>query len=202
MSEMKAPRFLGRHVMMKWKHAEALLNGRKRATIRLGIVRPKFREVLLHSGGRVVAKLAIKEVYYKKFEELGEREAELEGYPSVDELKEELIRIYGRIRPKTTMTVIVFNVVRRLDQDSGRDPWMGLDPVDIARIALRVNLPLSEREEKVLRTLIQTSSLRKTASSLYGSVEERIKVRKILRGVLKRLIERGVIGRRLKAMKD
>ncbi|MEB3787346.1 MAG: ASCH domain-containing protein, partial [Desulfurococcales archaeon] len=60
--------WLGRHLMLKGEYAELLLSGRKRATIRLGVVRPKYREVIIHGGGRPRAKAVIEGVEVKRVE--------------------------------------------------------------------------------------------------------------------------------------
>lgn len=193
MSENVKPKFLGRHLMMKEKYAHAILSGKKKATIRLGMVKPKAREVFLHSGGRVVAKLYIKEYYHKKFKELDDREAKLEGYSSVKELRKELAKIYGRIDPNMPVTVIVFNGVEKIKVAGDESKWGGLNPIDIARISLRSNLELSEEDKRVLETLVQTRSIRQTAYLLYGSIERRRLVRRVLRKALRMLIERGIV---------
>ena len=158
-------------------------------------MKPRAKEVLLHSGGKIVAKLAIKKVYYKRFKELNKRDAKLDGYSTAKELKKELVKIYGRVDPSTPVTIIVFDVVQRFDKLPEEEKWMGLNPVDIARMALRRNMPLTDEERKALETLVQTGSIRKTAHMLYGGVEKRKLVRKALRRALELLIEHGVIGK-------
>lgn len=195
MLDLGKPRFLGRHVMMKKEYAEALLTGRKRATIRLGIVKPKAKEVLLHSGGKIVAKLVIRKVYHKRFRELNKRDAKLDGYSTARELKKELAKIYGRVSPDAPVTVIVFEVVQRFDKLEEEDRWRGLNPIDIARMAVKRKLPLSEEEKKILETLVKTGSIRKAAYILFGDVGKRHHVRRALRRALELLIEQGVIGK-------
>uniref|UniRef100_A0A7J3ZK48 ASCH domain-containing protein n=1 Tax=Fervidicoccus fontis TaxID=683846 RepID=A0A7J3ZK48_9CREN len=193
MSEDVKPKFLGRHLMLKERYAQAILSGKKKATIRLGVVKPKSREVLLHAGGRVVAKLYIKKFYHKRLKELDVQEARLEGLSSVRELRKELARIYGRLDPNTLVTVVVFDGVERIKAASDESRWGGLNPVDIARISLRADLELSEEEKRVLETLVRTRSIRQTAYLLYGGIEKRRLVRRVLRKVLRMLFEKGII---------
>ncbi len=186
--------WLGRHLMLKGEYAELLLSGRKRATIRLGVVRPKYREVIIHGGGRPLAKAVIEGVEVKRVRELTDRDARLDGFRSRGELLEALRRAYGRVSDDDPVTILRLQVVSRLDVESD-DPYMGLEPGDIARIALRYLDSLDEEERRILRSLTQTNSIRKTAVQLYGSVERRWRVRRVLRRALRELRARGLLGR-------
>jgi len=186
--------FIGRHLMLKGWYVEKLLSGEKKATIRLGIVRPKYDEVIIHAGGRPVAKAKIKRVYYRRVRELSINEARLEGFNSREELLRELRRIYGDISDDEYVTILELEVVQRLDNLEPEHPYAGLQPVDVARIALRyVRDKLSEEEVKVLRNLTITGSIRKTAENLYGSPENRGEVRRVLRKALRLLSEAGIL---------
>ena len=48
--------------MLKGEYAGKLFSGEKRATVRLGIVRVRRPEVIIHAGGRPVAKARIREI--------------------------------------------------------------------------------------------------------------------------------------------
>jgi hypothetical protein len=196
-------KFLGRHLMLKGIYAEKLLKGEKKATIRKGIVKPKYAEVIVHAGGRPIAKIKITRVYYKKVSELGDYEARLEGYESVDELLRDLKRAYGDLKYDDYVTVIEFEVVQRLDELKHEDPYFGLEPADVARLALRyLSRDLSEFEIDVLMDLTRTNSIRKTAVNIFKDLNKRRIVRRILRKALKMLAEKGLIGFKPGAEKD
>lgn len=184
-------KFLGRHLMIKGEYVEKLLSNEKRATIRKGIVKPKYDEVIIHAGGKPVAKAKIKRVYYKKLKELGEYEAQIEGCNDVDSLIEELKRVYGDLRDDEYFTVIEFEITQRLDKLVIEDPYYGLKPADIARIALRyLNSELTELERRVLLDLTRTNSIRKTAANVFKDINKRGIVRRTLKRALQTLIER------------
>ena len=188
-------RFIGRHLMLKKEYGEKLLRGEKRATIRLGMVVPKYGELIVHSGGRPIAKVRVVEVYYKKVRELDDNDAVLDGFGSREELIMALKRAYPDIRPEDTVTIMRLELVQRLDELETEDPYMGLEPADIARIALRyLSGELGREEERILRSLTSTNSIRETARRLYGNPTNRARVRRTLRRVLRALVERGLIG--------
>lgn len=194
MSKKSRTKFIGRHLMLKGTYIEKLLSGEKRATIRRGIVKPKYDEITIHAGGRPVAKAKITRVYYKKLSELGDYEAKLEGYNSREELIEELKRVYKGIRDDEYVTIIEFEVTQRLDMLPPEDPYLGLKPVDIARIALRyLKSELNDLELKILIDITRTNSIRKTAIRVLGDLNKRGVVRRVIKKVLKMLMERGLL---------
>lgn len=196
-------RFIGRHLMMKGVYLEKLLKGVKRATIRRGIVRPRYKEVIIHAGGRPVAKAKILRVYHGKLRELGEYEAKLEGYESAKELIDDLKRIYRGARDDDIFTVIEFKIVERFDNLPSWDPYLGLKPSDVARIALRyLDGELTDLDRIVLRDLTQTNSIKRTSINLFNDANKRDLVRKVVRKALKLLIERGILSERGKASVD
>lgn len=187
--------FLGRHMMLKREYAELVLSGVKRATIRLGVVKPKKRFVLLHSGGRVLAELEITGVEVKRVAELTDEDAELDGFQSKKQLLESLKRIYGDVKPSDEVTIIKFRVLRRIEEsESEESKYLGLKPVDVASIALRYGVKLSERDVEILKKVSETGSIRKAAVALYGNVARRKAIREALGRALKKLVESGVIG--------
>lgn len=180
--------------MLKGAYVEKLLSGEKRATVRRGIVKPKYDEITIHAGGRPVAKAKITRVYYKKLHELSDYEAKLEGYNSREELIQELKRVYKGIRDDEYVTVIEFEITQRLDVLPLEDPYLGLEPVDIARIALRyLRNELSDLEIKILTDLTRTNSIRKTALRVLGDLNKRGVVRRVIRKALKMLVEKGFL---------
>lgn len=189
-------RYLGRHIMMKKKYVDPLLSGLKKATVRLGIVKPKFRELILHSDGRPVAKVLVRNIYYKRIYELNDEDAAKDGYSSVQELIRDLERIYGKIPIDAYVTVMELEVLQRFDNIELRDPYYGLKPSDIARIALRYleEDVFSEEELRVLRELSKCSSIRACALRLYGDLNKRYLVRRVLKHAARILLEKKLIG--------
>ncbi len=186
--------YLGRHIMIKGVFADKLLEGRKSTTIRLGIVKPRYREVIIHGHGRPLAKAEIVGVKVKKVRELSDEDARRDGFSSVEELLEALRKVYGDFGPDDPVTIIELRVTQRLDQLDSDDPYLGLEPADIARLALRyLREDLSEEEVKILEDLTRTNSIRSTAVRLYGSIERRFRVRRALRRALEELLRRGLI---------
>ena len=192
--EGKKVKFLGRHLMLKGEYVKDILSGRKRATIRLGIVKLKHNELIVHGGGRPVAKIRVTNVRYKRVSELTDEDAAIDGFSSKEELLEALRKAYGEIRPDDYVTIIEFDVVQRLDQLPVQDPYMGLEPADIARLALRyLQEEFNEEERRILLELTRTNSIRAVAYRLYRDLGKRWRVRRVLRRALRMLVERGYL---------
>ena len=187
--------YLRRHIMLSGEYASLVLSGVKRATVRLGVVVPRYKEVIIHSGGRPIAKARIVDVTYKRVAELTDEDARLDGFSSVAELLEALGRAYGRnIDENSVVSVIKFEVVQRFDELRGDDVYYGLAPSDIARIGLRyLRSELDEEEVRVLELLGKGLSIREAANVLYGSPHRRLRVRRAVRKVLRELVRRGII---------
>ncbi len=188
---MKRVIYLGRHLMLRSSYLKKILEcgvGGIARTIRLGIVKPKFREIFIHSAGKVIAKAEIVNVKYKKVSELTDEDARLDGFKNRNELIRELSKIYGKIRPDTYVTILEFKILEYLDM-SDDEVNAKLSPVEIARLALYYNVPLTEEEKKLLRELLQVGSLRKLSIKLYGTIEKRWIIRKVVRKALRLLQE-------------
>lgn len=186
--------YLRRHLMVRGEYARLLLRGVKRATIRLGKVVPKYDEVIIHSWGRPIAKAKIVRVYYKRVRELGDKEAELDGFRSREELLAELRRVYGDISDDDLVTVIELEVVQRFDELASEDPYYGLKPQDIARLALRyLKEEMSAEERNILNRLARGRSIRQVALETTGSPTNRRVIRRVLRKSLTLLVKKGVI---------
>jgi hypothetical protein len=112
----KTRSFLGRHIMLKKEYGELLLAGRKKATIRLGVVTPKYDELIVHSGGRPIAKVKITGVVVKRVGELTDSDAIIDGFRSRKELLESLRRAYGDVRQDDLVTIIKFDVIQKYDK--------------------------------------------------------------------------------------
>lgn len=186
--------FLRRHLMLSKKYAELLLNGVKKATIRLGYVIPKHDEVIIHSGGKPIAKAKIVGVEYKKVRELTDDDAKLDGFNNVSELLKELRRVYNGLRQDDIVSIIKLEVTQRFDKLRSDDMYYGIAPSDIARIGLRyIRDRLNEEDLKILELLGRGYSIREVANMLYGSPLKRLKVRRALRKALRELIKEGII---------
>ena len=193
MEKPKKKWFLGRHLMLKKRYADKLLSGEKRATIRLGIVRLKYPELIVHSGGRPVAKVRVRNIRVKKAGELTDEDARLDGFQTREELLEELRRVYGSISSEDPVTIIELELVKKIEGE-GEDPYKGLEPADIARIALRyLQDEFSEEEKRVLLDLTRTNSIRMTTIRLYGGIHKRKRVRGALRKALRLLKAKGIL---------
>ena len=187
-------KFLGRHIMIKGKYINDLLSGKKKATIRKGIVIPKYKEMIVHGGGRPVAKIRINKVYHKKLKELNDNDAVKDGFKNKAELIKALETVYPGIKPDDWVTIIEFDVIQRLDNIKSEEPYMGLTPGDLARIALRyLQDEFTEKDREILLDLTRTNSIRATALRLFNSLEKRYIVRKTLKKALRKLLERGII---------
>ncbi|WP_341871665.1 ASCH domain-containing protein [Pyrolobus fumarii] len=192
--EGKKVKFLGRHLMLKGEYVDDILSGRKKATIRLGIVKLKHSELIVHGGGRPVAKIRVTNVRYKKVSELTDEDAAIDGFSSREELLEALRKAYGEVKPDDYVTIIEFEVIQRLDQLPVQDPYMGLEPADIARLALRyLQEEFNEEDRRILMELTRTNSIRAVAYRLYKDLGKRWRVRRVLRRALRLLVERGYL---------
>ncbi len=182
--------YLGRHLMLKSKYLDKVGNGRF-TTIRLGIVRPRYREVFIHSGGMVIAKAHIVNVLYKRVSELTDWDAIADGFTSREALIEELRSIYGNISGNDWVTILTLEITKAIGRRD--DGSVGLSPVDIARLALRYNVPLSDEERRVLQELVNEGSVRKAAVKLFNSFRGRAIIRRVVRRALNHLIRMGII---------
>lgn len=189
---------MGRHMMMKKEYAELVLAGTKTATIRLGVVRPKRRRVLLHSSDKVLAELEITGVEVKRVQDLTDEDAKQDGFRDRRQLIEHLERIYGRLRGDEKVTIIRFRVARRIEGSEAEEDskYLGLKPVDVASIALRYGVKLNPRDAIVIKKVAETGSIRKAANALFGDPTRRKVIRAALEKALRKLIEAGVIAKK------
>lgn len=170
------------------------MQGKKVATIRLGKVIPKYNEMIVHSWGRPIAKIRITKVTHKKVVDLTKEDALKDGFRNLKELIKELKKVYGSIKPDDLITVIEFDIVQRFDDLKEDDPYLGLKPQDIGRLALRyLREEFSSQELKILEELGKGRSIRRVAQEITGSPTNRGKVRSTVRKALKLLIDKGLI---------
>jgi hypothetical protein len=85
--------------------------GRKICTIRLGILQVAANLLDLTDGkGRLRVKI-VEVDNRRKYGELTDEDAKMDGLNSIDELDADLRKFYGRIDPKQPMTIIHFRPV-------------------------------------------------------------------------------------------
>lgn len=103
------------------KFVEQIRCGRKRSTVRKGIkIYRKGELVNLVSNGRVFGRARIIKILVKRISELTEKDAELDGFPSKDELLNELKRIYGSVKENDLVSIIQFEIMGWEDISSER----------------------------------------------------------------------------------
>lgn len=187
--------YLGRHLMLKSNYIDKVLNcgiGGVARTIRIGYVKPKFKEIYIHSQGKVIAKAEIINTIYKRVKDLTDEDAKLDGFSNRKELLKELRKIYGKFSLNDWVTILELKILEYLNK-SDEDVNAKLKPVDIARLALYYNVPLSEEERKILKAITEVGSLRKLAIKMFGTIEKRWIIRKVIRKALNLLIKYGIV---------
>ncbi|WP_258083902.1 ASCH domain-containing protein [Thermococcus thermotolerans] len=185
-----------RHLEFDGRYAEAILSGRKRATVRLGR-KPNLKsgdEVLIHSGGRVIAKAVIERVESKTVGGLTDEDAHLDGFSSREELIRALKSHYKYVNDDSKAHVIVFRIVEKFDKPvmSSDYAYGGNLPVEIAEKALE-HLDLSDEDRELLELFLKAGSLRKAAYRL-GGMNKRYLIRDALRRAYEELKRRGIMG--------
>ena len=192
----KFKRSLGRYLSFRKEYIKPILSGKKKTTIRLGIVTPRHSRVYLESEGKVYGELSIESTEYVKFSELTEKDAACDGFETLNDLKKALESIYNRLRDDDWLTVIHFDVVQRYDKPVTRDEieqsFGNLSFGEIARLGLAYSTYTSSLERRVL-----------TAVAYFGDIEDALKtlgenvsysqVVKILKQTYRKLSKLGVI---------
>ncbi len=186
-------KFFRKHLMVKGKYVDLILSGKKVTTIRKGYWIPKSKEIILHGGGKPFAVAKITNVIYKKVSELTDEDAIRDGLKNKEELVKELKKAYGEVNPNDLVTIIEFKVTKKLTELDIKDPYMGLKPVEVARLALRYLEDLSEEDKKILKVLTQAGSLREAAIRLYGDIGARWRIRRVLKRALNEMVKRGIL---------
>lgn len=176
--------------MLKSKYAQLVLDGKKRSTIRLGRIEVKNTEFYINSGGKIIAKAVLRDVVYKKVKDLTDEDAKLDGFESKNELLMELKNHYGNISEDDEVTILIFDIIEKLDLDEQN--FGGLKPKQVSELALKY-LPLDDYEEMVHKKVLEYGSIRKVARELFGSIQKRWKVRAVLNKAYRKLVEKGII---------
>jgi len=112
---------IGKHITFKRMFLEQVLSGKKRSTIRLGIVRPRFSEVYIACENYVYAIAEIERVEYLKVHELDEDIVKSEGFRCREELLKALKRIYSKLDTTDYVTLIWFKVKKIFDKPKRLD---------------------------------------------------------------------------------
>ncbi|MEM0489993.1 MAG: ASCH domain-containing protein [Ignisphaera sp.] len=187
--------FIRRYLMVKGRFARLILEGVKTTTTRLGKVIPRLRTVIIHSDGKPIAEALIKNVTYKKVCELTDEDAKRDGYNSVEELLNDLRNIYGRdIHQEDVVSIIEFEITKKFSDINPKDIYLGFSPHTIAILANRyLKDVLDEEEKRIVEYILRYRSIRTTALKLFGSLEKRWIIRKTLRKLLAKLLDRKVI---------
>ena len=89
------------------EYIEAIREGRKTTTIRIGKRGVATSELIFESNADSI-KVQVLSVYYRKFSELTEVDAQKDGFNTFQELETALNVFYSNIKPNTTFTVIEF----------------------------------------------------------------------------------------------
>ncbi len=168
--------------MLKAEFWPLVKSGKKTITIRKRTRLRPGDDVLIHAGGKIVGRARILRVYRKRVDEIGEKEAKKEGIP-LEKLREILRELYG----SSEVYVIEFQLEEVFDPpiDPHTRRYGEMDPVEIARIALKEGLYEGEKEKGLLELIVREGSLRRAAQRLGG-----LGKRKILRRLLSRVLER------------
>ena len=188
-----------RHLEFDGRYREAILAGKKRATVRLGR-KPNLKPgdtVLIHSGGYAIGRAVIERVESKKVRELSDEDAFLDGFQSRDELIRALREHYKRVEDDSTAHVIVFRLVDKFQRPitSSDYAYEGNLPAEIAEKALK-HLELPEEDRELLELFMRTGSLRKAAYRL-GGLNKRYLIREALRRAYEELKKRGLMESKL-----
>ena len=178
-----------KHLEFKDKYRKLLLDGKKRATIRLYTNLKPGDEVFVHCGGKIIGVAEIEDVQEKNIDELSEEDAKIDGFESLDDLIREIRSIYGDV---DRVCIIKFHLKKFESSVNPHEMYYGdADLMQIAEKALQT-LDLNEEERKVLQIFLETGSIRKTAFRL-GGIRKRKVIRDLLRKCYSELREKGLL---------
>jgi hypothetical protein len=107
---------MGPLLSFKEKYLSRVLSGEKRATIRLGVVRPRFQLVYITCCGMIYGEAVITGVQYAKLKELGSEVLREDGFNSLEEALEELKSLYPKIEPDSVVSVLRFALLRKYEK--------------------------------------------------------------------------------------
>ena len=186
-----------KHLHFEGIYKDLLKSGKKRLTIR--ITKPKIKKgdlVLFHSGGKVIGKFKITNIYTKKLYQITDAEAIKDGHISKEELLRAIKKHYPRIKDNKEVVIIEFEPVEIFEDELSSEEFawkdINIDPIELAKLALKYDDKLSNKQKKYLEILIQEGSFRKAAIRL-GNLNKRPIFRKILKASYYRLKSKGII---------
>jgi len=184
-----------KHLTFDGEYIDALLSGRKKATIRRSA--RGFKEgdlVYIHSGGYVIGKAIIKRIEKKRLGELTEEDARKDGFPSKKELVRALKRYYKGLEKDSGLYLIEFEMTEKFQEPvfSSDMPYDGYNPIEIAKLSLEKEIGLTRVERAILRFFLKSGSIRKAAIRM-GGMEQRKVIREVLRTAYKLLKEKGFL---------
>jgi len=92
------------------EYLDKVLRGEKNITLRLGIVRPRFGEVLIVCGNKAYGICEIESMDVTTIDKLDEKIVKLEGFKSREELLQALRELYPDVVERDLVTIIRFRV--------------------------------------------------------------------------------------------
>lgn len=107
---------MGPLLSFKEKYLGRVLSGEKKATIRLGVVRPRFQLVYIACCGMIYGEAVITSVQYARLKELSSEVLKEDGFNSLEEALEELKSLYPRIEPDSMVSVLRFALLRKYER--------------------------------------------------------------------------------------
>ena len=91
---------------------EKIKKGEKTATLRLGVKDyHEGEEVIIRAGSEELGYAKIIAVRLKKFSEITEEDAKIDGFKNKEDLKKELERFYGKFPSDAVFTQIIFELI-------------------------------------------------------------------------------------------
>lgn len=102
-----------KRLIFRLSYADKILTGKKITTIRLKPIVKEGEVVEIYVGHARVGRAVVKSVKPKKLSELSIEDAKRDGFSSVDDLRKELEKIYGRktLSSDPTVYIIEFSLL-------------------------------------------------------------------------------------------
>jgi len=194
------PKKFRKHLFFDGRYADKILKEEKTSTIRVGKYSiKKGRSFYIHARGHVLGKAVVTNVKIKSLKELTDEDAKRDGFKNKKELLKALKKHYGKLDKDTPVTIIEFKMQDRFKEEitSSDFAYGGYKATEIAKLALTHNIDLSEKEKEVLKTLLNTGSIRKTARQI-GNLNKRFMIRKILKKIFNILVKEKIITPKIK----
>ncbi len=189
-------RELGKYLSFKRDYLNSVLSGRKRSTIRLGIVTPRNSRVYLECNGKIYGELYIESTEYVKFSELTEKDAVRDGFNSLEELKDALKNIYTNLSGEDWVTIIHFRLIEKyvkpVERSEIEKGVEGVSYTEVARLGLAYSTYSSSTERRVLTAVAYAGDIDTALEKLSEDISHR-RVFGILKKTFKKLVKMGVL---------